>query len=63
MGTQWKQYIGTRCLVKDDRYGSLIHEVTVLEVLPSGKQVKFKFLEGRILWDKGWTLIECLGSV
>lgn len=58
----WANFIGMRCIVVRDSWISSEIEVSVLEVSPSGKRVKFKFPSGAENWEdsSGWLLIEKL---
>ena len=59
---KWENYVGQRCLIVRDSCLGSATEVLVLEVSPSGKRVKFRFLSGTEDWrDSGkWLLIELL---
>ena len=58
----WRKYINHRCLVVEDSWLGNGCEVTVLEVSPSEKWIKFKYLSGAESWKdvSKYLLIECL---
>jgi hypothetical protein len=61
--TNWKDYIGKRCLVTKN-YAHAFHEVLVLEVSPSGQRVKLQWESGSKVWDdaNGPRLVEVLSD-
>ena len=57
----WKEYVGSRCLVAEDKYNARGIEVKVVEVSPGGR-VKFKYPSDHERWEDrdAYLLIEKL---
>ena len=58
----WSVYVGKRCIVVENEYGGEDREVKVLEVSPSKKRIKIRFLSGHESWEgaTNYLLIEAL---
>ncbi len=49
--TDWKEFVGKRCLISTRRWEEIPSEVTILEVSPKGDYIKVKYkATGDIRW-------------
>ncbi len=61
--TDWKGYVGKRCLVITNRWSERISEVIILEVSRKGKNIKLEYVKtGETEWISfaELSLKECL---
>lgn len=54
--TDWEELVGTRCLVKLGHWELCREECIVIEVSPSGANVRLKSEDKRVAWYSKWKI-------